>query len=84
MVKKISINEDYNKDIFDKDEIIKTIFTKEVLNKSNAENIIVRNALFSCSTNTDWNKVYYIMLKWMPELKIKYPESVEDLDNSYI
>jgi len=28
--------------------------------------------------------VFYIMLKWMPELKLKYPENVEDLDNSYM
>ena len=79
-VRKIRINED----ISNRDEIIKTIFAKEVLNKSNTENIIVRNALFSCSTDTDWDKVYYIMLKWMPELKLKYPEDVEDLDNSYV
>ena len=79
-VKKIRINEN----VSNRDEIIKTIFTKEVLSKSNTENIIIRNALFSCSTNTDWDKVYYIMLKWMPELKLKYPEDVEDLDMTYI
>ena len=70
--------------ITNRDEIIKTIFAKEVLYKSTTENVIVRNALFSCSTDTDWDKVYYIMLKWMPELKLKYPKNVEDLDNSYV
>lgn len=70
--------------IDDRDNIIKTIFTKEVLSKSTPENIIVRNTLFSCSTDTDWDKVYYIMLKWMPELKQKYPENVDDLDMTYM
>lgn len=82
-VKKIRIKES----IFDRDNIIKTIFTKEVLNNlsnSAPEVIIIRNALFGYSTDTDWDKVYYIMLKWMPELKLKYPENVEDLDMTYM
>lgn len=80
---KLSINEA----ILDRDNIIKTIFTKEVLNNlsnSAPEVIIIRNALFGCSTDTDWEAVYSIMLKWMPELKLKYPEDANDLDTSYL
>ena len=80
---KLNINEA----ILDRDSIIKTIFTKEVLNNlsnSAPEVIIIRNALFGYSTDTDWEAVYSIMLKWMPELKLKYPEDINDLDASYL
>ena len=63
----------YDSDPYLNEKTAKEILCSEILNKmeNKVGADIIRRILFSENNAIDWNEAVYVLLKYMPELKIK-------------